>query len=179
MYADPNRYKPIAIVVPAEATLNKFVATKGLAPADTSLESLVQDKKVVDEVYAELLAVGKRGGLTGIEMIQGLVLVPEEWTPENVPLHDNGELTVEFVNCSEEVEQEEYFVQVPTISGGSSLFGSANVSGCLHEDILRSLIRMSAIVHYFGLIDIKSLLPEIQQNECLYTPYDMKTPKSY
>ena len=104
MYADPNRYKPIAIVVPAEATLNKFVATKGLAPANTSLESLVKDKKVVDAVYAELLAVGKRGGLTGIEMIQGLVLVPEEWTPENVPLHDNGELTLEFVNCREEVE---------------------------------------------------------------------------
>ena len=91
MYADPNRYKPIAIVVPAEATLSKFVAAKGLAPADTSLESLVQDKKVVDSVYAELLAVGKRGGLTGIEVIQGLVLVPEEWTPENVHLQNDQE----------------------------------------------------------------------------------------
>lgn len=84
MYADPNQYKPIAIVVPAEATLSKFVAAKGLASADTSLESLVQDKKVVNAVLAELLAVGKRGGLAGIEMIQGLVLVSEEWTPENV-----------------------------------------------------------------------------------------------
>lgn len=37
-------------------------------------------------MYAELLSVGKRGGLNGIELIQGLVLLPEEWTPENVSL---------------------------------------------------------------------------------------------
>jgi len=84
VYADPNRYKPIAIVVPAEATLSKFAVNSGLAPEDTSLESLVDNQKVVGAVYAELLSVGKRGGLNGIELIQGLVLVPEEWTPENV-----------------------------------------------------------------------------------------------
>ena len=54
------------------------------------METLVHDKKVVDAVHAELLAVGKRGGLTGIEIIQGLVLVPEEWTPENVHIFLNG-----------------------------------------------------------------------------------------
>lgn len=84
VYADPNRYKPIAIVVPAEATLSKFAVNNALAPEDTSLESLVDNQKVVGAVYAELLSVGKRGGLNGIELIQGLVLVPEEWTPENV-----------------------------------------------------------------------------------------------
>jgi long-chain acyl-CoA synthetase len=86
VYADPNRYKPIAIVVPAEATLSKFAVAKGLAPEDTSLESLVDNEKIVEAVYAELISVGKRGGLNGIELIQGLVLVPEEWTPENVRL---------------------------------------------------------------------------------------------
>jgi long-chain acyl-CoA synthetase len=84
VYADPNRYKPIAIVVPAEATLSKFAVSKGLAPEDTHLDSLVDNKTIVEAVYAELLNVGKRGGLNGIELIQGLVLVPEEWTPENV-----------------------------------------------------------------------------------------------
>ena len=84
VYADPNRYKPIAMVVPAEAALSKFAVARGVAPVDTSLESLVDNPKVVDAVYAELLAVGKRGGLAGIEMIQGLVLVSEEWMPENV-----------------------------------------------------------------------------------------------
>src|SRR5271156_759475 len=84
VYADPNQYKPIAIVVPAEATLSKLAVAKGLAEPNTSLESLVDDKKVVGAVFAELLNVGKRGGLTGMELLQGLVLVPEEWTPENV-----------------------------------------------------------------------------------------------
>src|SRR5438552_5021780 len=70
VYADPNRHRPIAIVVPAEATLSRFVTDKGLSSGDTSMETLVHDKKVVDAVHAELLAVGKRGGLTGIEIIQ-------------------------------------------------------------------------------------------------------------
>ena len=90
IYADPNRYKPIAIVVPAEATLSKFAGSKNLAPQETSLESLVENKKIVEVVYAELLSVGKRGGLCGIELIQGLILVPEEWTPENVSLEMNA-----------------------------------------------------------------------------------------
>jgi long-chain acyl-CoA synthetase len=81
------------MVVPAEATLSKFAVAKGLAPAETSLESLVDDPKVIDAVYTELLTVGKRGGLNGIELIQGLVLVSEEWMPENVPPFMNPALT--------------------------------------------------------------------------------------
>lgn len=84
MYADPNEFKPIAIAVPAEAALRNFVKANGLATGDISLESLVNDQTVVAAVYAELVAVGKRGRLTKIELIQGLVLVSEEWTPENV-----------------------------------------------------------------------------------------------
>jgi len=71
-------------VVPADATLTKFAVDKGLAGPDYSLGTLVDDSRVVDAVYAELLAVGKRGGLVGTELIQGLVLVSEEWTAENV-----------------------------------------------------------------------------------------------
>ena len=84
VYADQNRYKPIAIVVPAEPALMKLVTAKGLAPADAHLENLVHDPKVVEAVYAELIATGKKGGLKGMELIQGLVLVSEEWLPENV-----------------------------------------------------------------------------------------------
>jgi long-chain acyl-CoA synthetase len=71
-------------VVPAEATLSRFAIDKGLASLEDSLETLVNDPRVVDAVHAETLTVGKRGGLTGMELIQGLVLVSEEWTPENV-----------------------------------------------------------------------------------------------
>jgi long-chain acyl-CoA synthetase len=71
-------------VVPTEAALSKFAVDKGLAESQDSLETLVDNVKVVDAVHAELLNVGKRGGLAGMELIQGLVLVSEEWTPENV-----------------------------------------------------------------------------------------------
>lgn len=83
VYADQNRYKPIAIVVPAEPALSRLVVAKGIASADTSLETLVHDPKVVDAVYAELIATAKRGGLKGMELIQGLLLTSEEWLPEN------------------------------------------------------------------------------------------------
>jgi len=107
VYADPNRYKPIAIVVPAEPALMRLVTSKGIASADTSLETLVHDPKVVDAVYAELIATGKRGGLKGMELIQGLVLVSEEWLPENVspPLPWVGETnTIESFDSGSKIE---------------------------------------------------------------------------
>ena len=39
-----------------------------------------------DVVLAELQKGGKTGGLQGIELIQGVVLAEEEWTPQNVSL---------------------------------------------------------------------------------------------
>ena len=84
VYVDQNRYKPIAIVVPAEPALSRLVVAKGIASADASVETLVHNPKVVDAVYAELIATGKRGGLRGMELIQGLLLSADEWLPENV-----------------------------------------------------------------------------------------------
>jgi long-chain acyl-CoA synthetase len=84
VYADPNQFKSIAIAVPAEAALRKFVKSNGIVSVETTLESLVKNQNVISAVYAELLITGKRGRLAGMELIQGLVLVSEEWSPENV-----------------------------------------------------------------------------------------------
>jgi long-chain acyl-CoA synthetase len=84
VHADPNRVQPIAIVVPAESTLSRFAAEKGLVPPGTSFESLVQNQDVVAAVHSEMLETGKRNGLARLELIQGLVLVTDEWSPENV-----------------------------------------------------------------------------------------------
>ena len=81
---DPKQFRPIAIAVPAETAVRQFAMTKGLAIPDTSLELLVKDSRVIMAVFGELLSVAKRAGLTRMEWIQGLVLVEEEWTPENV-----------------------------------------------------------------------------------------------
>ena len=40
----------------------------------------------MDEIFKQLLAVGKKAGLANIELIQGVVLSDEEWTPASVSL---------------------------------------------------------------------------------------------
>ncbi|KAK9481163.1 eukaryotic long-chain fatty acid CoA synthetase (LC-FACS) [Lipomyces japonicus] len=82
VYADPNQVKPIAIIVPAEPALIKLAKEKGL-DSTKQFGELVHDPVVRKEVFAQLLDAGKRGGLAGIELISGVVLSDEEWTPAN------------------------------------------------------------------------------------------------
>jgi long-chain acyl-CoA synthetase len=44
---------------------------------------MVHDEKLNDAVLKQLQDSGKRGGLQGIEIIEGVVLADEEWTPQN------------------------------------------------------------------------------------------------
>lgn len=82
VYADIERAKPIAIIVPAEPALKKLAATIGVQ--GEGLEVLVHDKKLQGAVLRELQAAGRAGGLSGIEIIEGVVMVEDEWTPQNV-----------------------------------------------------------------------------------------------
>lgn len=84
VYADDSKAKPIAIIVPAEPALKKLAASVGIDGA--SLEELVHNKKVQSAVLRELQTAGRNGGLTGIEIIEGVVVSDEEWTPQNVSL---------------------------------------------------------------------------------------------
>lgn len=82
VYADAQKAKPIAIIVPAEPALKKTANTAGVE--GSNLEELVHNKKVQNAVLKELQNAGKAGGLSGIEIIEGVVLADEEWTPQNV-----------------------------------------------------------------------------------------------
>ncbi|KAI5868588.1 acetyl-CoA synthetase-like protein [Durotheca rogersii] len=82
VYADQLKAKPIAIIVPLEATLKKLADDNGIP--GSSLEELVHNKKLNGIVLRELQAVGRAGGLSGIEIIEGVALSDEEWTPQNV-----------------------------------------------------------------------------------------------
>lgn len=84
VYADIERAKPIAIIVPAEPALKKLAATVGVE--GEGLETLAHDKKLQGAVLKELQAAGRAGGLSGIEIIEGVVVVDDEWTPQNVSL---------------------------------------------------------------------------------------------
>jgi len=82
VYAQQDKAKPVAIVVPVEAALQKLASSNGLKAG--ALEEMVHDKKLNDIVLKEIQNQGKQGGLAGIEIIDGVVLVEEEWTPQNV-----------------------------------------------------------------------------------------------
>jgi len=81
VYADDSKAKPIAIIVPAEPALKKLAESVGVA--GDSLEELVHNKKVQAAVLKELQNAGRAGGLSGIEIIEGVVVSDEEWTPQN------------------------------------------------------------------------------------------------
>ncbi|KAH8590535.1 hypothetical protein B0O99DRAFT_304515 [Bisporella sp. PMI_857] len=82
VYADQQRTKPIAIIVPAEPALKKLAAKLGVE--GNGIEDLVHDNKIQKAVLQELQAAGRSGGLSGIEIIEGVALADEEWTPQNV-----------------------------------------------------------------------------------------------
>ena len=81
VYADQSKNKPIAIIVPAEPALKSLASESGCQSGE--LEDMCQDKKLNAAVLKSLQAAGKKGGLAGIEIIEGVVVVPDEWTPQN------------------------------------------------------------------------------------------------
>ena len=82
VYAQSDKTKPIAIIVPAEPALKKLAAENKVEGA--SIEELVHNKKLNSAVLKELQSAGKAGGLQGIEIIEGVVMSADEWTPANV-----------------------------------------------------------------------------------------------
>jgi long-chain acyl-CoA synthetase len=82
VYADEQKTKPIAIIVPAEPALKKLAESIGVE--GQGVEDLAHNKKVQDAVLKELQQAGRQGGLSGIEIIEGVVVSDDEWTPQNV-----------------------------------------------------------------------------------------------
>ncbi|KAK9639602.1 long-chain fatty acid-CoA ligase [Aspergillus fumigatus] len=81
VYAAEDQDKPVAIIVPVEVALKKIASENGIE--GDSVESLVHNEKLKSIVLKQLQSAGKAGGLKGIEVINGVVLSDEEWTPQN------------------------------------------------------------------------------------------------
>jgi long-chain acyl-CoA synthetase len=82
VYADEQKTKPVAIIVPAEPALKKLAESIGVK--GHGIEDLSHNKKLQDAVLKELRQAGRSGGLSGIEIIEGAILADDEWTPQNV-----------------------------------------------------------------------------------------------
>lgn len=82
VYAASDKPKPIAIIVPAEPALKKLAEENGIE--GNGIEDLVHNKKLNSIVLKEMQAAGRGGGLTGMEIIDGVVMSDEEWNSANV-----------------------------------------------------------------------------------------------
>ena len=68
--------------MPAEPALKKIAQDNGIK--GNGIEDLVHNDELNRIILRELQAAGKQGGLVGVEIIEGVVLADEEWTPANV-----------------------------------------------------------------------------------------------
>jgi long-chain acyl-CoA synthetase len=82
VYADQTKTKPVAIIVCAEPALKQLASENGIE--GEHLEQLILNPKIQSLVHKKLLDTGRKGGLRGIELVAGVVLAEEEWTPLNV-----------------------------------------------------------------------------------------------
>ena len=67
--------------MPNESAPEKTAVNNGIH--GPSVEDICQDTTLTHLVDDEMQARGRKGGLGGIELIQGVVLSREEWTPDN------------------------------------------------------------------------------------------------
>lgn len=70
------------MIVPAEPALLKLAAS--LEVEGHGIGDLVHNMTIQAEVLKQLQTVGKKAGFAGMEIIVGVVLADEEWTPVNV-----------------------------------------------------------------------------------------------
>ncbi|OJJ01258.1 hypothetical protein ASPVEDRAFT_131090 [Aspergillus versicolor CBS 583.65] len=81
VFAAEDQDRPIAIIVPVEPALKKIAQDNNIE--GDSVETLVHNEKLKSIVLQQLQTAGRSSGLKGIEIISGVVLADEEWTPQN------------------------------------------------------------------------------------------------
>lgn len=81
VYAAQDQQKPVAIIVPAEPALLRIARENNIQGHD--LEDLVDHPQINSLVLRELQKAGRQGKLSAFEIIDGVVLDKDEWTPQN------------------------------------------------------------------------------------------------
>jgi long-chain acyl-CoA synthetase len=79
VYATPDAQQPIAIIIPHEAHLRHQLGVD----SSKSLADLCSDANVRKLVLNECNVVGKRNKFKAMELLEAVVLTPDEWTPES------------------------------------------------------------------------------------------------
>ncbi|KAF8525618.1 acetyl-CoA synthetase-like protein [Hysterangium stoloniferum] len=80
VYADAEAKQPIAIICPHEANLRHALDS---SHQSKDFRELCHDPAVTGLILTQCNAVGKKSGFKSIEVLQGVVLTADEWTPES------------------------------------------------------------------------------------------------
>ncbi|KAF8310736.1 acetyl-CoA synthetase-like protein [Clavulina sp. PMI_390] len=84
----PDAKQPMALIFPHEGNLRHFLSTTPPAgftkdAKGTDFHALCEDKVVAAAVLKECNAVGKKESFKTMELLEAVVLTPDEWTPES------------------------------------------------------------------------------------------------
>jgi long-chain acyl-CoA synthetase len=79
IHADSSHPRPIAVIMPNEKVLIEKAKEIGVDEHDMHTNA-----KVRDIVLKDLQSTGRRSGLSSMEIVFGVVLTEEEWTPPSV-----------------------------------------------------------------------------------------------
>lgn len=83
VHATSDAKQPIAIIIPHEAHLRQALKSANSSVADKPLHDLCENKEVESFVLKALNAEGKKNSFKQMELLQGVILTPDEWTPES------------------------------------------------------------------------------------------------
>ncbi|GLB44412.1 putative AMP-binding enzyme [Lyophyllum shimeji] len=85
VHASAEAKQPLAIVIPHEAHLRQTLRTANIKDLDPNapMADLCKDNRVRDLILKDCNAVGKKAGFKPQELLQAVILTPEEWTPES------------------------------------------------------------------------------------------------
>ncbi|KAG6853150.1 hypothetical protein C0991_006557 [Blastosporella zonata] len=87
VHASQDAKQPLAIIIPHEVHLRHMIQanTNGAKAVDASasLADLCNDQRVKDLLLKECNALGKKNGFKPQELLQAVILTPDEWTPES------------------------------------------------------------------------------------------------
>jgi long-chain acyl-CoA synthetase len=86
VHATPDAKQPVAIVVPHEINLRYAIPSHAITSgldSKKSMDELCADERVREMVLKECNAIGKKNGFKTMELLQGVILTSEEWTPES------------------------------------------------------------------------------------------------
>ena len=90
VHASAEATQPMAIIIPHEGHLRhelQQLAGNGNGSSDSlahkSLPDLCHDASVKALVLKQCNAIGKKNGFKQVELLQAVILTPDEWTPES------------------------------------------------------------------------------------------------